>query len=243
MAIEGSTLLCVPLVAKTVEQMAADMAAAKAAGADLVEIRVDHLSTFRPREDLEFLLKGRPLPAIVTYRPKWEGGEYEGDDNQRFEALRIAMDLGAEYVDIELKVAEEFVRLISGKKPENFKLIVSSHNYQSTPSSEELGSLVARMQAVGADIVKIVTTAVDIVDVTRMLPVIIHCQQALRSYAVVFDAVYTPKVTRLLREAKESGAAVVSGLEMFIRQAMGQFELFTGLAAPESLMRNIISSL
>lgn len=47
---------------------------------------------------------------------------------------------------------------------------------------------------------------------------------------MVFDAVYTPKVTRLLRDAESSGATVVSGLEMFIRQAMCQFELFTGLA-------------
>lgn len=54
-------------------------------------------------------------------------------------------------------------------------------------------------------------------------------QQALKSYAVVFDAVYTPKETRLLREAAECGAIVVSGLEMFIRQAMGQFEHFTGM--------------
>ena len=84
----------------------------------------------------------------------------------------------------QLQVAEEFVRLISGKKPENFKLIVSSHNYQSTPSSEELGSLVARIQAVGADIVKIVTTAVDIVDVTRMLQVIVHCQVSDKYYRV-----------------------------------------------------------
>jgi hypothetical protein len=54
-------------------------------------------------------------------------------------------------------------------------------------------------------------------------------QQALKSYAVVFDAVYTPKETRLLREAAECGATVVSGLEMFIRQAEGQFEHFTGM--------------
>ena len=45
----------------------------------------------------------------------------------------------------------------------------------------------------------------------------------------MFDAVYTPKETRLLREAAECGATVVSGLEMFIRQAMGQFEHFTGM--------------
>ncbi|THU61587.1 hypothetical protein C4D60_Mb07t24890 [Musa balbisiana] len=174
--IHRMTLLCVPLVAKTVEQMMADMAAAKARGADLVEIRLDHLSDFEPRRDLHLLVGDRPLPVLVTYRPKWEGGEYEGDDKQRFEALCLAMELGAEYVDIELKVADDFVRLISEKKPDNFKLIISSHNYQSTPSSEELSSLVARIQAAGADIVKIATTAVDIVDVTRMFQVIVHCQ-------------------------------------------------------------------
>lgn len=37
-------------------------------------------------------------------RPKWEGGQYEGDENSRMDALRLAMELGADYVDIELKV-------------------------------------------------------------------------------------------------------------------------------------------
>ncbi|CAL9120544.1 unnamed protein product [Musa textilis] len=155
------TLVCVPLVAKTVEQMVAEMAAARARAADLVEIRLDHLAVFHPRRDLQLLLKNRPLPALVTYRPKWEGGEYEGDDSLRF------------------KVAGDFVRFISGKRPENFKLIVSSHNYQSTPSRDVLGSLVVRIQAVGADIVKIATTASDIVDVTHMFQVIVHCQVSI----------------------------------------------------------------
>jgi 3-dehydroquinate dehydratase len=42
------------------------------------------------------------------HRPKWEGGEYEGEDEPRFEALQLAMELGAEYVDIELKVGPEY---------------------------------------------------------------------------------------------------------------------------------------
>ncbi|CAL9120540.1 unnamed protein product [Musa textilis] len=66
-------------------------------------------------------------------------------------------------------------------------------------------------------------------------------KQALGSYAVVFDAVDTPKVIRLLREAEEAGASVVSGMEMSVRQAMGQFESFTGLAAAENLMRDIVT--
>lgn len=54
-------------------------------------------------------------------------------------------------------------------------------------------------------------------------------QDALEYYSLVFDAIYTPKITRLLREAEESGASVVSGSEMFIGQAYEQFERFTGL--------------
>ncbi|KAL5228997.1 hypothetical protein ABZP36_017262 [Zizania latifolia] len=48
--------------------------------------------------------------------------------------------------------------------PETCKLIVSSHNYENTPA-EELGNLVTQMQATGADILKIATTATEIVDV------------------------------------------------------------------------------
>nr|UIP35190.1 bifunctional 3-dehydroquinate dehydratase/shikimate dehydrogenase 2 [Leucojum aestivum] len=172
----GSTLLCAPTVAKTVEEMAAEMLTARSQGADVVEIRIDHLSAFDPRRDLEFLIKNRQIPVLITYRPKWEGGQYEGDDIKRFEALHLAMELGAEYVDIELKVALEFFDFISGKRPEGTKIIVSSHNYEFTPSSEDLGSLVARIQAVGADIVKIATFAVDICDVARMFQVLVHCQ-------------------------------------------------------------------
>lgn len=56
------------------------------------------------------------------------------------------------------------------------KVIVSSHNYQYTPSVEDLGDLVARIQATGADIVKIATTAVEITDVARMFQIMVHSQ-------------------------------------------------------------------
>ncbi|OAY49600.1 bifunctional 3-dehydroquinate dehydratase/shikimate dehydrogenase, chloroplastic isoform X2 [Manihot esculenta] len=65
-------------------------------------------------------------------------------------------------------------------------------------------------------------------------------KEALKAYELVFDAVYTPRNTRLLQEAKEVGAIVVSGLEMFIRQAIGQFRLFTGGLAPEAFMRKLV---
>lgn len=62
------TLLCVPLVGRTVEEMITDAAAAAATGGDMVEIRLDFIQGFRPREHLPPLLRGCPLPALVTYR-------------------------------------------------------------------------------------------------------------------------------------------------------------------------------
>lgn len=64
----GRTLLCVPSLATTAEEMAGDMVAAAAIGADVVELRLDYLSSFQPRSDLELLLANPPLPALVTYR-------------------------------------------------------------------------------------------------------------------------------------------------------------------------------
>ncbi|KAK2990563.1 hypothetical protein RJ640_019843 [Escallonia rubra] len=65
-------------------------------------------------------------------------------------------------------------------------------------------------------------------------------KEALESYELVFDAVYTPRNTRLLQEAAEVGATVVSGAEMFVRQALGQFKLFTDGLAPEDFMRKVV---
>lgn len=78
-----------------------------------------------------------------------------------------------------LQVAYEFINSIHGKKPENFRVIVSSHNFHNTPSSEAIGNLVARIQASGADIVKIATTALDITDCARIFQIMVHSQVAL----------------------------------------------------------------
>jgi 3-dehydroquinate dehydratase/shikimate dehydrogenase len=53
---------------------------------------------------------------------------------------------------------------------------------------------------------------------------------------VVFDMVYNPLETTLLRHAKEQGKAVIPGLEMFIEQAVKQFEIWTGESAPRAVM-------
>ena len=62
----------------------------------------------------------------------------------------------------------------------------------------------------------------------------------LRSSALVFDTVYNPIETKLLRQAREAGAKVAGGIEMFVRQAAGQFEAWTNAAAPVEVMRAVV---
>jgi 3-dehydroquinate dehydratase/shikimate dehydrogenase len=62
----------------------------------------------------------------------------------------------------------------------------------------------------------------------------------LSADSLVFDAVYNPIQTRLLTLARQAGARTVGGVEMFLRQAAGQFHFWTGRDAPVEIMRQVI---
>ncbi|HET6426360.1 MAG TPA: NAD(P)-binding domain-containing protein, partial [Planctomycetaceae bacterium] len=62
----------------------------------------------------------------------------------------------------------------------------------------------------------------------------------LREEMLVFDTIYNPEQTLLLKQARERNCRTVSGLEMFVRQAAGQFVSFTGIPAPMDLMRDTL---
>lgn len=57
---------------------------------------------------------------------------------------------------------------------------------------------------------------------------------------LIFDLVYNPLETPLLRLAREQGRAVIQGVEMFIHQGARQFEIWTGHAAPVQTMRQVV---
>jgi shikimate dehydrogenase len=61
--------------------------------------------------------------------------------------------------------------------------------------------------------------------------------ELFRSDQVVFDVVYTPLETKLLADAKSRGCATISGVEMFVNQAVLQFERFE---APVEVMRRVV---
>ena len=57
---------------------------------------------------------------------------------------------------------------------------------------------------------------------------------------VVFDTVYNPENTLFIKDARSRGCHVVTGVDMFVRQAALQYQLFTGRDAPDEVMRSVL---
>jgi 3-dehydroquinate dehydratase/shikimate dehydrogenase len=124
--------------------------------ADIVELRLDLMDEF----DVPRLLADRPCPVVVTCRAAREGGHWAGTEDARLDVLRAAIDLGAEYVDVEADAMHQIRERASSR------LIASSHDFARMPS--DLPALWARLAATGADVVKVVGMAHDARDVAAV---------------------------------------------------------------------------
>ncbi|MFW6153898.1 MAG: shikimate dehydrogenase, partial [Planctomycetota bacterium] len=94
-----------------------------------------------------------------------------------------------------------------------------------------------RLDRLGADVVINCTPvgmhpkvdACPLPDATRLAP-----------GTVVFDTIYNPVTTQLLRRAADAGCVTVSGVEMFVNQAVAQYTWWTQLDAPREVMRKVV---
>ena len=62
----------------------------------------------------------------------------------------------------------------------------------------------------------------------------------LRRSMIVFDAVYNPEQTLLIKQAREKECYAITGVDMFVRQTALQFEHFTGQPGPQDIMRQAL---
>lgn len=134
--------------------------------ADVIEIRLDSLTT----PAIEPFLQAIDVPLLFTNRPAWEGGHYNGPEENRLALLMQAVQCRATYVDIELQSGQPAAaRLGEAARKNSTQIIISWHNFSSTPDQAELADILSRQQDSGAHIGKIVTMAHDFRDVLRVL--------------------------------------------------------------------------
>jgi len=135
---------CVKLIAKT----------------EFAEIRIDQLDLSDDQFSSLFAMKKK---TIATCRP----GK---DVDQRLALLKLAIESGAGYVDIEYESDTTFrTELLNYAHAHNTLVIISYHNFESTPSTKELNQIIDQSFKWGADRVKITTTASSQVDCARVI--------------------------------------------------------------------------
>jgi len=127
------------------------LARAAAAGADLVELRLD---LFDGRHDPGRVIDERPLPVIATLRPPREGGRYDGPDAERLRLLLALARRGAEYVDLEWDAATPVA--LDDLRGAGARVIVSRHAFDRMP---DLVGWAEEIAGLGPDVVKVVGTA------------------------------------------------------------------------------------
>lgn len=152
--------ICVSVMPRSVEEGTALMERAAKKGADLVEIRLDRLN---PSSNLKAFSAKKDIPTIATNRQPSQGGEFRGNEEERFGMLSSAAEAGFDYIDLEESIEGPDLR-IENIRRSGPKLIISHHDLRSTPSISELEKILLRISKFKPDIYKIVTTATSIQD-------------------------------------------------------------------------------
>jgi len=132
------TSLAVPIAADNFEEAVRQVKAANAAGAEIIELRIDYLENLSV-EMLKGLIaevksKGPVLPLIVTCRDVNQGGARPYPEHLRIELLTAALGCGADFIDLEYDSfipPENRERIITAlSKSLKGRLILSAHNFE-----------------------------------------------------------------------------------------------------------------
>jgi len=159
--------ICVSIAAPSMERMESLLSTALAQGADLVEIRFDHLPSLPSREELARRLDvDRPL--IATVRKPSDGGLSHFPEAERRDFLARAAER-FEYVDVELESGEKsFIEKLASA---GCRVIVSFHDFSGMPDLSRLRSIYRRAKGLGADLVKLACMARSKRDVSTLLAI------------------------------------------------------------------------
>ncbi len=138
--------------------------------ADLIEIRADGLKDPSPQrvESLLKIIKSiTKQPVILTNRKDTEGGAFAGTEEERIDILLECLS-DADIVDIEFSAGRRD-EVIKKAREEGTRVIVSYHNFESTPDYQEIMNIIKEEFKAGADIAKVAVNANSREDVLTLL--------------------------------------------------------------------------
>ncbi len=160
-------MICCSAISQTKEKLFQDMAKAGSV-ADIIEVRLDYLDNVNDNLISKVISKS-DKPLIMTCRRREEGGRFCGDEKERISILKKCIELGADYVDVELSAGKNEIKNIINTKRKT-KIIVSYHNFKQVPAN--MAEIYNEIKSTGCDIIKVACMANSVSDNIKIFELI-----------------------------------------------------------------------
>lgn len=173
---EGRPKICVPIVGRTKAEIIEQAKRCLSVEADMVEWRADWFEQVEDSDAVQEMLVTlrnivKEMPVLFTFRTKNEGGERTIERTQYLSLLEKVLQGGnVDLVDVEVYLDEKISKEIIKFAHEHcVKVIASNHDFEGTPSKEEIIHRLCYMQELHADILKIAVMPKSRQDVLTLL--------------------------------------------------------------------------
>lgn len=204
----GRPAVCVPVMGESLEAIERAAGDAKAAGAEIIELRADSLS---PMPDVRLagamcaaVRRAAPDTALLfTLRTARDGGPGDADP-EAYEALLCALAGSApcDAVDVEMSVGEAaFSRIVSSAHAAGLAVVGSSHDFTATPAEDAIVSTLLDMRRLGADVSKIAVMPQNRLDVLTLMRAAVRADEQLDTPLIAIAMGRLGVTTRLCGEA------------------------------------------
>ena len=172
---EGQPKIIVPLLDRTETDLLSSAEHIQQLDCDIVEWRIDFFQEVEKTEIVAELShtikKALNKPLLITFRTYKEGGELSLSEEKYFEIYETLIKQGClDLIDLELFMPDKLVaQTITAAHEKGIKVILCNHDFDKTPSKQEILSRLQQMQLKGSDICKIAVMPRNSEDVLTLL--------------------------------------------------------------------------
>ena len=186
---------------------------------DLFELRLDYLCGRLDQVERKVSILSAKGRIIITARDPREGGANNLSLQQRHNLLRHFLP-HAKYVDVELRLARAFRELLARARKQNARVILSFHDFKSTPSPRSLRAKAALAKAHGANIFKVATRTETPAELARLVDFVMNKDSDLAVSAMGIGQLGA--ISRLLLA---SGGSVLNYASLHKSRVKGQLPI------------------
>lgn len=214
--INSNPKICIPIQLQSTQAVIEFMQENKNR-TDLFEIWLDQIQDL----NLEKIFANKVKPILCVCKGEKEKGKFRGNELEKLEILKQAIQYGADYIDLDYGTDPLLLQdLIKNKG--NCKLILSYHNFTLTPDLKSLLEIIQNILKNKPDIIKIATMANSYKDTL----IILNLAQSLATAQIPFITIaMSPygKISRILSPLM-GGEMMFAPLEIKSSTASGQIE-------------------